>query len=151
MRRSEPTIFTGWWNFADRALALLTTPRADVDRCDRDVERLARTSIAGRALHAASLAIRRAWAASRARASARWLASALMLQPGAAAWRLGGWMTAVAGATALVVAPLAPLPDGPLVWVIPALLVAAGLFVMTLAAPLARAAADRRSSHSHEA
>jgi hypothetical protein len=151
MRRSEPTILTGWWDFAVRAFALLTTPRADVEGCDRDVESLARTSVVGGAVHAASLGIRRAWAASRVRAFAQWLASALMPKPGAAAWRIGGWMTAVTGATALVVAPLATSPQGPLVWVIPALLVVAGLLVMALAAPLARAAADRRSSHSHEA
>ena len=60
-------------------------------------------------------------------------------------------MTAVTGATALVITPLATLPNGPLVWVIPALLVVAGLLVMALAGPLARAVADRRSSDSHEA
>ena len=151
MRRSEPTILTGWWDFAVRAFALLTTPRADVERCDRDVETLARVSVAGRTLHAMSFGVRRAWASSHARAFADWLASALMPQPGAAAWRVGGWMTAVTGATALVITPLATLPNGPLVWVIPALLVVAGLLVMALAGPLARAVADRRSSDSHEA
>jgi hypothetical protein len=151
MRRSEPTIFTGWWDFAVRAFSLLTTPRADIDRCDRDVETLARGSVVGGVVHAVSLAIRRAWAASRTRASASWLASALMPEPGAAAWRVGGWMAAVTGATALVVEPFARLPTGPLVWTVPALLVVSGLLVMVLAAPLARAAADRRSSDSHEA
>lgn len=134
-----------------RAFSLLTTPRADIDRCDRDVETLARSSVVGGVLHAVSLAIRRAWAASRARASAFWLASTLMPEPGAAAWRVGGWMVAVTGATALIVTPFATLPNGPLVWIVPALLVVSGLFVMLLAAPLARAAADRRSSDSHEA
>jgi hypothetical protein len=150
-RRSEPTILTGSWDFAVRAFSLLTTPRADIDRCDRDVETLARHSLAGGLLHTMSLAIRRAWMASRGRTCASWLASTLMPQPGAAAWRVGGWIVAVTGATALAVTPLATLPNGPLVWVVPALLVASGLLVMVLAGPLARAAADRRSSDSHEA
>jgi hypothetical protein len=151
MRRSEPTILTGWWDFAVRAFALLTMPRADVERCDRDVETSVRASATGRALHAVSFGIRRAWAASHARAFADWLASTLIPAPGAGAWRVGGWMTAVIGATALVVTPLATLPNGPLAWVIPVLLVVAGLFVMAMAGPLVRAAADRRSSDSHEA
>jgi len=150
MRQSQPTIFTGWWDVAVRAFALLTTPRIDIDRCDRDVEALARASVMGTALHATSLAIRRAWTASRIRAAATSLASTLMPDAGAVSWRVGGWMMAVTGATALLVVRFATLPNGPLIWVVPALLVAAGLCVMGLAAPLARAAADRRSSDSHE-
>ena len=151
MRQTEPTIFTGWWNFSVRAFALLTTPRADIDGCDRGVEALARESLAGRTLHAASLAIRRAWTASRTRAAATALAATLMPEAGAPSWRVAGWMIAVTGATALVVASFATLPNGPLVWVVPALLVAVGVSVMALAAPLARAATDRHSSDTHEA
>ena len=151
MRRSEPTILTGWWDFAVRAFALLTTPHADVERCDQDVEALARTSVIGRALHAISFGIRRAWIGSRARVLVRWLESTMMPEPGTGAWRVGGWMMAVAGATTLVLGPLTTMDEGPLVWVIPAVLVVAGVLAMALAAPLARAVADRRSSHSHEA
>jgi len=151
MRQPEPTIFTGWWDFAVRAWALLTTPRADIDRCDRDIETLARASAAGKTLHAASLATRRAWRASRTRVVAGSLASTLLPEAGAGSWRVGGWMIAVTGATVLVAAPFGTFPNGPLSWVVPTLLVVAGLSVMALAAPLARAAADRRSSDSHEA
>src|SRR5262249_52662816 len=143
MRRSDPTILTGWWDFAVRAIALLTTPRADVDRCDRDVATLARTSVVGGALHSVSLATRRAWVASRVHASAYWLASALRPRADAAAWRVAGWMIAVIGATALVVSQLPPSLTGPVRGVVPALLVAPGLLIMAAAAPLARAAADR--------
>jgi hypothetical protein len=151
MRQTEPTIFTGWWNFAVRAFALLTTPRADIERCDRGVETLARASVVGRTLHAASVAIRGAWMASRTRAAASAFASTLMPEPGTASWRVGGWMIAVMGATALVVARFATLPNGPLVWAVPTLLVVVGLSVMAIAAPLARAAASRHSSDTHEA
>jgi len=151
MRQSEPTIFTGWWDFGVRACALLTTPRADVDRCDRDLEALARASVAGKMVHAASVATRRAWMASRTRAVARSLGSTLLPEAGAVSWRVGGWMIAVTGATVLVAERFGTFPNGPLAWVVPALLVLVGLSVMALAAPLARAAADRRSSDSHEA
>jgi hypothetical protein len=138
----------GWWDFAVRAFALLTTPRADVARCDRDVEALARNSAAGHAAHALDLAVRRAWAASRVHSAIHTLASAVAPVGGAPAWRIGGWMTAVAGATAFVLSPLATRDAGPLIRVTPALLVVAGLFVVVCAAPLARASADRRRRSS---
>jgi hypothetical protein len=133
----------GWWDFAVRAFALLTTPRADIARCDRDVEALARGSVVGRVLHAASLAVRREWAGSRARSIVQTLAVAAPASD-AATWRLGGWVTAVAGTVVLVFNPFATRTAGPLIAVAPALLVVAGLFAMACAAPLARAAADRR-------
>jgi len=55
MTRSEPTILTGWWDFAVRAFELLTAPRTDVARSDRQVEALARDSAVGGALHATSV------------------------------------------------------------------------------------------------
>ncbi|HET9830696.1 MAG TPA: hypothetical protein VFP91_03265 [Vicinamibacterales bacterium] len=133
----------GWWDFAVRAFALLTTPRADVARCDRDVEALARGSAVGGVLHAASLAVRREWAGSRARSTVETLAAAAPAGD-AATWRLAGWVVAVAGVSVLVFNPFATRNAGPLIVVAPALLVVAGLFAMACAAPLARAAADRR-------
>jgi hypothetical protein len=53
-------------------------------------------------------------------------------------------MVAATGATALALNRLAPIPLGPMTWVAPSALVAAGLLVMSAAAPLSRAAADRR-------
>ena len=138
----------GFWNFAVRAFALLTTPRADVARCDRETEALARDSVVGRVLHAMSAAIRRAWAGSRTRSAAEALATAIARTDDAAAWRVAGWMMAVGGATALVLSPLATRDSGPLIWVTPALLVVAGLFAMACAAPLGRASADRRRRSS---
>ena len=137
----------GWWDFAVRAVALLTSPRADVARCDRDVEALARDSATGGVVHAVSLAIRRAWTASRTRSAAQALA-AVLPSSGTTAWRVGGWIVAVVGATVLVLNPFATRDAGPLIWVTPALIVTAGLVMMASAAPLARAAADRRRRSS---
>ena len=141
------SIFTGWWRFAIRALTALTSPRADIAACDRAVEELARDSVIGGAVHHASLVIRRAWEASRFRAVASSFVAPLVPESSAATWRVAGWMTAVAGATALVLNRLSPVPIGPLNWVVPAALVAAGLLLMAAAAPLARAAADRQLRH----
>lgn len=147
MNDREPTILTGWWNFAVRALSAVTA-RADVDACDRAVEALARESLIGRGLHRVSLRMQSAWAASRFRAAAGALAGALMPDAPASRWRVGGWMLTVAGVTALAVNPLSTNPPWPLTWVVPAVFVACGLFVMAAAAPLSRAAADRAARRS---
>jgi len=143
-QKIHASVFTGWWDFAVRAFALLTEPRADIERCDRDVEALARSSAVGNAVHRVSLAVRRDWAASRSRRVVLAAAGALMSEVAAVRWRIAGWMTSVVGVTALIGARWATSPNGPLIWVIPALLATIGLFVMACAAPLARAAADRR-------
>ena len=135
-----PSIFTGWWHFAVRALTALTTPRADIDACDRAVEQLARNSLVGAAVHHASVVTRRAWTDSRFRALASPVCAAVTA-------RMLGWIVTVAGATALGINGLAPIPLGPMNWVVPATLVAAGLLLMAAAAPLARAAADRQLRH----
>lgn len=141
-------MLTGWWDFAVRAFALLTSPRADIDRCDRDVEALARDSVVGTAVHESSLAVRRAWSTSRARAAAVAVMMSLVPVGGAGGWRVAGWMTAVAGATALLLRPLDTLRPGPLTWIVPAVLVVAGAAMMAAAGPLSRAAADRRRPFS---
>lgn len=141
------SIFTGWWRFAVRALTELTTPRADIDACDRAVEELARDSVIGGAVHHASLVVRRAWEASQFRAVVSSFVAPLLPESSAARWRVAGWMVAVAGASALALNRLSPVPIGPLNWVVPAALVAAGLLLMVAAAPLARAAADRQLRH----
>jgi len=146
MSNREPTILTGWWDFAVRALTALTTP-ADTGACDRGVEQLARESVAGNVLHRASTVIRQAWLASWFRSVAMSLAAALTPSPASASWRVAGWMIAVTGATALGLNQLAPIPLGPLTWVVPSALVALGLLVMAAAAPLSRAAADRDLRH----
>ena len=134
----------GWWQFAVRGFALLTTPRAEVARCDRDVEALARDSAIGDLLHTMSLVIRRARTGSDTRSAIRRLFAAFAAYDHVDAWRVKGWILVVVGATALILNPLATHDAGPLIWVTPALLVVAGLFAMAFAAPLARAAADRR-------
>ncbi|HUK35192.1 MAG TPA: hypothetical protein VLV86_14840 [Vicinamibacterales bacterium] len=144
MRQSEPTIMNGWWQFAVRAVSLLIAPPADPNCCDRAVEDLARDSRVGAGLHATSLAVRRAWANSATRSIAASLVAVMTLPTEIAAWRVGGWMIAAVGGTALVLERFAPISNGPLVWMLPAAIVATGIFVMAAAGPLSRAAADRR-------
>jgi hypothetical protein len=144
MTRPEPTIFTGWWDFAVRGFSLLTTPRADTARCDRDIEALARDSLAGGVVHAVSLAIRRAWSGSFTRAAGQRMIGDLFPSDGAGAWRVAGWMIAVAGVTSLALGAFSHVTAGPFIKVTPSLLIIAGLFVMACANPLSRAAADRK-------
>jgi len=146
MPQSEPSILTGWWHFAVRALTALTA-RADVDACDRAVEQLARDSVAGAAVHRASETLRGAWATSQFRAWSLSLVTTLAPAPAAAAWRVAGWIVSAAGVTVLGLNRFTSNSIDPLNWVVPAALVAAGLLLMAAAAPLSRAAADRRLRH----
>ena len=137
----------GWWLFTRSALEGLTRPRADVDACDRDVERLAHDSRLGAALHMTSRTVDAAWNSSLFRGGLS--AIAAELSPSAAiGWRMSGWIAVVAGATILGLDAIKPTPIGPLSWLLPSAIVFAGLVTMLLAAPLARAAEDRRSRHA---
>ena len=137
----------GWWLFTRSALEGLTRPRADVDACDRDIERLAHDSRLGAALHAASRAVEAAWDGSLARRELSALAA--QLAPTAAiGWRMSGWIAVVAGGTILGLDALKPVPIGPLSWLLPSVIVFAGALTMMFAAPLARASADRQSRRS---
>jgi len=147
MTQAEPSILTGWWHFAVRALSALTTPRADIDGCDRSIEQLARESAVGSFVHRSSAIVQSAWFTSGFRRGTLAVTRVLTPAPSSAAWRVAGWMIAVVGATALGVNELASGPRDPLTWIAPTVLVAAGLLVMLAAAPLARAAADRRLRH----
>jgi hypothetical protein len=127
----------GWWRFTRLALEALTEPRADVGACDRAMEQLARESRLGAALHRASWIIRSAWSGSRTRTAAAAIGNRL------APVRVRGWIVAVAGATALGLDAVKPMPLGPLSWVVPSLVVAAGVLIMLLAGPLSRAVSHR--------
>ena len=129
----------GWWKFARLSLEALTEPRADVVARDRAMEQLARESRLGAALHRASWIIRSAWRDSRARAAAAAIGNRL------APVRVRGWIVAVAGVTALGLNAVKPMPLGPLSWVVPSLVVAAGVLIMLLAGPLSRAMSHRNS------
>jgi hypothetical protein len=138
----------GWWLFTRSALEGLTRPRADVDACDRDVERLAHDSRLGAALHRCSRTVDAAWHSSLLRREAA--AVIAELSPSAVAgWRMSGWIAVVAGGTILGLDAIKPIPVGPLSWLLPSAIVLAGLVTMMLAATLARAAADRRSRRSY--
>ena len=129
----------GWWLFTRSALEALTTPPANVAGCDRAVLALARDSRIGAALHRASWIVRSAWRDSRARTAAE--AAGSRFGP----VRVRGWIVTVAGATALGLNAVKPMSAGPLSSVVPSLVVAAGVLIMLLAGPLARALSHRNS------
>ena len=129
----------GWWKFVRLALEALTEPKADVIACDRAMEQLARDSRLGAALHRASWIVRSAWRDSRARTAAE--AAGSRFGP----VRVRGWIVTVAGTTALGLNGVKPMSAGPLSWAVPSLVVAAGVLIMLLAGPLARALSHRNS------
>ena len=129
----------GWWRFARLALEALTGPKADVAACDRAMEQLARESRLGAALHRGSWIVRSAWRDSRARTASASIGSQL------ASVRVRGWIVTVAGATALGLNAVKPVPNGPLSSAVPVLVAAAGALMMLFAGPLARAIAHRNS------
>ena len=129
----------GWWRFTRLALEALTEPKADVGACDRAMEQLARESRLGAALHRGSWIIRSAWRDSRARTIAE--AAGSRLTP----IRVRGWIVTLAGVTALGLNAVKPMSAGPLSSVVPSLVVAAGVLIMLLAGPLARALSHRNS------
>jgi hypothetical protein len=129
----------GWWRFTRMALEALTAPKADTASCDRAMEQLARDSRLGGALHRGSWMVRAAWMHSRTRA---------LLVPRLgelAPIRVRGWMLIVAGATVLGLNALKPTPVGPLSSLVPSLVIVAGVLVMLMARPLARAILHRTS------
>ena len=137
----------GWWFFTRSALEGLTRPKADIAACDRDVERLAHDSRLGALLHDVSRSIDAAAANSMMRKSVVSLAA--VLSPSTmTGWRMGGWIAVVSGLTILGLDAIKPTPIGPLSWLLPSIIVIAGLLTMMLAGPLARAADDRRTRHA---
>ena len=144
MSNSGHSPLFGWWVLTRRAIEALTTPEADTVACDRTVARLARASWLGSTVDRGSAAIGLAWRHSSSNRVASWLLNHLTPAPPAATIRSAGWVTAVAGATALVLDVIKPTPVGPLSWVVPAGLVVAGVLLMTAAGPLARASDGRR-------
>jgi hypothetical protein len=134
----------GWWFFTRSAIEALTEP-ADAAACDREVGRLARDSAIGSAAHRIGQFAREGWAASYARALVIAIARDLTPAPPAAAWRVRGWIACVAGVTILLLNWMKPVPIGPLAWLLPSAITAAGVLTMIMAGPLSRAAADRRA------
>jgi len=134
----------GWWIFTRRLVEGLTAPPGDTAGCDREVERLVRESWLSSLARRVAATIGEAWRQSRSRAITLALASGLMPAPAAAAIRAAGWMMAVASATALTLNVFKPQPSGPLTWVVPTLVAAAGVSMMAASAALARAFGERQ-------
>jgi hypothetical protein len=134
----------GWWTFTRRLVEALTAPPGDTAGCDREVERLVRESWLSSLARRVGATIGDAWRQSRSRAITLELAGRLMPAPAAAAIRAAGWTMTVASATALTLNAFRPQPSGPLTWVVPAIVAAAGVMMMAASAALARAFGERQ-------
>jgi len=132
------------WGFLLDVVRAVTEPHADTRDCDARVEVLVAESGIGRTISDVARVFRSAAEASTVVAASRRLAS--LLAPPELADRLHvvGAVAATAAVVALVLG-IAGTERNPFGWVLPAAAGAAGLFVMLLAEPLARAMVDRRS------
>ena len=59
--------------------------------------------------------------------------------------RVRGWVVVVAGVTALGMNAVKPTPVGPLSWVLPSIVIVAGVAIMLMAGPLGRVILHRTS------
>jgi hypothetical protein len=133
----------GWWFLAEDAVRLLSAPRKDVARSDREVEQVFRESwlfTSGRAMRAKAM---RAWADSRVVARTRPVGATLFPPDSTARVRVAGVIALVASITALILQTLEPTPLGPLTWIVPVVTAAAGAAIAFAAAPIARALEDK--------
>jgi hypothetical protein len=133
----------GWWMVTRRLVERLTAS-GDTAGCDREVERLVRESRLSSLARRMAATIGDAWRQSGSRAITLALVNGLMPAPAAAAIRAAGWTMTVASATALTLNVFRPQPPGPLTWVVPAVIAAAGVVMMAASAPLARAFGGRQ-------
>ena len=134
----------GWWHFTRAAIEALTEP-ADTAACDRAVRDLASDSRLGALLHRMSQRVRVAWGGSLARCAVSSFARDVAPSTEAVGIRRRGWMAVAGGVTVLGLNALKPVAVAPFTALVPSAVIAAGVLVMLAAAPLARAAADRRS------
>jgi len=130
--------------FTRRLVDSLTAPSADTAGSDREVERLVHESRLSSLVRHVAATVREAWRQSRSRAIALALIRDLVPAPAAAAFRAAGWTMTVASATALTLNVFRPLSPGPLTWIVPAVVAAAGMMMMVASAALARAFGARR-------
>jgi hypothetical protein len=133
----------GWWLLAEDTLGVLSAPRPDIQRSDREVDQLFRESWLFTAARGMAAKAGQAWADSRAIAAIRTLGADLLPPEPAARVRVVGVLALVASVTGLGVQALKPIPLGPRTWIVPALTAAAGVLVALAAAPIARALEDK--------
>ena len=134
-----------WWECAVAVANGLTAPRPDVAASDRAVETVVRDSRLFGLLHALEASGRRAWPHARSRLWWLRIAAAWSGLAGTERVRAAGVVALVGGLTAILVQAAKPVPIGPLIWVLPAVVACLGLLASIAAGPLARAIADKAS------
>jgi hypothetical protein len=120
----------------------LTTPRSDAVHSDAVFARVLQESVVFRAAHAAARPVARAKSDSVCVKVWNAIRPAAAMMSGTDRNRFVALFLVCTGATALGL--LAVRPAGPLTWVVPAMVLAAGAIGWLIADPLARAMADRR-------
>jgi hypothetical protein len=124
--------FLDWWALTRRAVQTLTSPPADVARCDREVEQLARASWLGSLGRRSAEVIGDSWRHSKSGVAASALVDVLKPAAAAAAVRVAGWTAIVASMTTLALNTMRPASSGPFTWVVPAIVGVAGVLAMVL-------------------
>ena len=136
---------TGWWFFTRSALESLTRPPADIEACDRAMVKLAGDSWMCRAADGLGRTVGDAWSASRIRRLAESVRRDLTRDTAASTLRVRGWVAVAAATTVLGLDAVKPVPVGPLSWLVPSIVIVAGLLTMLMAETLSRAGADRQA------
>jgi hypothetical protein len=126
----------GWWFFAEDVGARLTTPRVDVSKSDRPVDRLVLESRLGRLGARAALTIRTSWSDSRCRARLSAIESVWRSADMVVTLRATGWIMMVSAATTLILQPFGSLGDEGTTRILPMGVATAGLTLSWLAGRL---------------
>lgn len=142
---TQPGHLVRWWSFAERAAARLTAPRINADGTDADVGRVLSASRLSAVLSSVVSIFERAWRHAWLAQAARRTITPWLTLPTASKIRMIGWITTVAGGTALLVQALRPMPVGPLSWLLPLTAAAGGALAATTAGLLAGWIASPRS------
>ena len=122
-----------WWAFANHVATRLTTPRMDVAAADAAAADLLGASRMGRTALMAWEIVRRAWIESRVRAAAEPLHREWHMLDRRGAIRSAGVLGATAALVVLALQAVQATPPGPLVWILPVVVLIVGTVAMVTA------------------
>lgn len=143
VRRTERRF--GWWARAEATIASLTQPRADVAASDAMFEHLFRQSACAAFGQRVWDMGERAWLDSRVRSVLVSVTRRLTAVDRVAQVRAGSAVVVVASLVAIGLQLLKPMAQGPLGWLLPALVTAVAAGAFLAAKPIAWALDDRTS------
>jgi len=122
-----------WWAFANHVATRLTAPRMDVAAADAAAADLLSASRMGRTALMAWEIVRRAWIESGVRAAVEPLHREWHMADRRGAIRSAGVLGATAALVVLALQAVQATPPGPLVWILPVVVLIAGTVAMVTA------------------